>query len=100
NNDGLIDHLYFGDLRGQTFRVDFSPSTSGFKSQVNRILDLSATRKRFYNSPTFTIHSEETAVVSFASGNKSQPLHGHATPVSGVDDFDGVFAIYDYDVYS
>jgi type IV pilus assembly protein PilY1 len=25
NNDGLIDHLYFGDLRGQAFRVDFSP---------------------------------------------------------------------------
>jgi type IV pilus assembly protein PilY1 len=100
NNDGLIDHLYFGDLRGQAFRVDFSPSTNGFKSQVNRILDLSATRKRFYNAPTFTIHSEGTAVVSFASGNKSQPLHGHATSVSGVDDFDGVFAIYDYDVYS
>ena len=101
NNDGLIDHLYFGDLRGQAFRVDFSPSTNGFKSQVNRILDLSATRKRFYNAPTFTVHSKEgVAVVSFASGNKSQPLHGHATPVSGVDDFDGVFAIYDYDVYS
>jgi type IV pilus assembly protein PilY1 len=59
NNDGLIDHLYFGDLRGQAFRVDFSPSTSGFKSQVNRILDLSATRKRFYNAPTFTVHSKE-----------------------------------------
>lgn len=101
NNDGLIDHLYFGDLRGQAFRVDFSPSTNGFKSQVNRVLDLSATRKRFYNAPTFTVHSKEgVAVVSFASGNKSQPLHGHATPVSGVDDFDGVFAIYDYDVYS
>lgn len=100
NNDGLIDHLYFGDLNGQAFRVDFSPSTNGFKSQVNRILDLSATRKRFYNAPTFTIHSDGTAVVSFASGNKSQPLHGHATTVSDVDDFDGVFAIYDYDVYS
>jgi type IV pilus assembly protein PilY1 len=100
NNDGLIDHLYFGDLRGQAFRVDFSPSTSGFKSQVNRILDLSATRKRFYNAPTFTIHSEGTAVVSFASGNKSQPLHGYSSTVLGTDDFDGVFAIYDYDVYS
>lgn len=100
NNDGLIDHLYFGDLRGQAFRVDFSPSTSEFKSQVNRVLDLSATRKRFYNAPTFTIHSEGTAVVSFASGNKSQPLHGHSSTVLGTDDFDGVFAIYDYDVYS
>ncbi len=91
--------LYFGDLRGQAFRVRFSPSTNGFKSQVNRIFDISATRKH-YNAPTFTIHWEGTAVVSFASGNKSQPLHGHSTPVSGVDDFDGVFAIYDYDVYS
>ena len=99
NNDGLIDHLYFGDLRGQAFRVDFSPSTSAFESQVNRILDLTESRKRFYNPPTFTIHSEGTAVVSFASGNKSQPLHGHATTVSANDNFDGVFAIYDYDVY-
>lgn len=100
NNDGLIDHLYFGDLRGQAFRVDFSPSTSSFESQVNRILDLTTTRKRFYNPPTFTIHSEGTAVVSFASGNKSQPLHGRTTTASGIDDFDGVFVIYDYDVFS
>ncbi len=100
NNDGLIDHLYFGDLRGQAFRVDFSLSTNGFKSQVNRVLDLSATRKRFYNAPTFTIHSEGTAVVSFASGNKSQPLHGYSTTALGTDDFDGIFAIYDYDVYA
>lgn len=100
NNDGLIDHLYFGDLRGQAFRVDFSASASEFKSQVNRILNLSESHQRFYNAPTFTIHSEGTAVVSFASGNKSQPLHGYATTPLANENFDGVFAIYDYDVYA
>lgn len=100
NNDGLIDHLYFGDLNGQAFRVDFSASASEFKSQVNRILNLSDSHKRFYNAPTFTIHSEGTAVVSFASGNKSQPLHGYATTPLANENFDGVFAIYDYDAYA
>lgn len=99
NNDGLVDHLYFGDLNGQAFRVDFAPSANEFKSQVNKILDLRATHQRFYNAPTFTIHSEGTAVVTFASGNKSQPLHGHTTSALTSDDFDGVFALYDYDVY-
>ena len=99
NNDGLVDHLYFGDLNGQAFRVDFAPSVNEFKSQVNRILDLTTNHRRFYSAPTFTIHSEGTAVVSFASGNKSQPLHGYSVGALSSDDFDGVFAIYDYDVY-
>lgn len=100
NNDGLVDHLYFGDLNGQAFRVDFAPTDKAFNSQVNRILDLSATHKRFYAAPTFTIHSQGTAVVSFASGNKSQPLHGYATPTLATEDHDGIFAVYDYDVYA
>lgn len=101
NNDGLVDHLYFGDLRGQAFRVDFSPSTNGFKSQVNRILDLSATRKRFYNAPTFTVHSQGVAAVSFASGNRSSPLYGkNISETTAADDYDGVFVVYDYDNYS
>lgn len=100
NNDGLIDHLYFGDLNGQAFRVDFSSSADKFQSQVNKILDVSASHKRFYYPPTFTIHSEGTAVVSFASGNKSSPLHGESVSALSSDDFDGVFAVYDYDVYA
>ena len=99
NNDGLVDHLYFGDLNGQAFRVDFAPSVNEFKSQVNRVLDLTTNHRRFYSAPTFTIHSEGTAVVTFASGNKSQPLHGDTTSALTSDDFDGVFALYDYDVY-
>ncbi|WP_173911725.1 hypothetical protein [Acinetobacter sp. Marseille-Q1618] len=100
NNDGLVDHLYFGDLNGQAFRVDFAPTDTAFNSQVNKILDLSATHKRFYSAPTFTIHSQGTAVVSFASGNKSQPLHGHTTNALATEDYDGVFAVYDYDAYA
>ncbi|MCY1203862.1 hypothetical protein D9M72_153670 [compost metagenome] len=99
NDDGLIDHLYFGDLNGQAFRVDFASNTNEFKSQVNKILDMRTTHQRFYNAPTFTIHSEGTAVVSFASGNKSQPLHGYSTTALETDGFDGIFAVYDYDAY-
>ncbi len=58
NNDGLVDHLYFADLRGQAFRVDFNPTNNVFNSQINKILDISSTGQRFYTEPTFTIHSQ------------------------------------------
>ncbi|WP_347456733.1 hypothetical protein [Acinetobacter thermotolerans] len=101
NNDGLVDHLYFGDLRGQAFRVDFNPSNTKFESQVTKILDLKSSKRRFYEQPTFTIHSQQgVATVSFASGDRSSPLYGKTDTVDSSLDYDGVFVIYDYDVYS
>lgn len=100
NNDGLIDHLYFGDLRGQAFRVDFNPSKTEFESQVTKILDLKFSKRRFYEQPTFTIHSQGVAAVSFASGDRSNPMNGKTTSADASLNYDGVFVIYDYDVYS
>lgn len=100
NNDGLVDHLYFADLRGQAFRVDFNPTNNVFNSQINKILDISSTGQRFYTEPTFTIHSQGVAAVSFASGNRSSPMYGKSTSVTTTDGYDGVFVIYDYDNYS
>lgn len=100
NNDGLVDHLYFADLKGQAFRVDFNPTSGEFNSQVNKILDISSTKQRFYTEPTFTIHSQGVAAVSFASGNRSSPLYGKNISVTTADDYDGVFVVYDYDNYS
>src|SRR5690606_17940278 len=79
NADGLIDHLYFGDLGGQIFRADLnnkqtlSGSTySAFGVRVVRLANLAtddATNDpdnsyiggkapRFYEPPTVTIHDQ------------------------------------------
>ncbi|RPE29892.1 hypothetical protein EC846_2474 [Acinetobacter sp. BIGb0102] len=116
NNDGMVDHIYFGDLAGQAFRVDFSRNTDKFNSQITKILDLhqaDGTSPRFYYSPVFTAHHSSdqleganVVVVSFISGNKSSPLLATSdSPVttgkrdsSGLQ-YDGVYAVYDYDIH-
>ncbi|WP_174493845.1 hypothetical protein [Acinetobacter sp. Marseille-Q1623] len=125
NNDGVVDHLYFGDLAGQAFRVDFKNdgNKDSFDSQVTQILNLqtqdsatqlyNGTAPRFYMAPVFTAHhsagKKEGAniiVVSFVSGNKSSPLLAtDDSPTStGKKDplglqYDAVYAIYDYDIH-
>src|SRR5690606_5292194 len=100
NNDGLVDHLYFGDLRGQAFRVDFNPTATFFSSQVSKILDLKDSYRRFYEQPTFTIHHQKgVAAVSIASGDRSSPMYGKSVNAPGNDNYDGVFVVYDYDVF-
>lgn len=116
NNDGMVDHIYFGDLAGQAFRIDFNPSKTAFNSQATKILNLhqtDGTSPRFYLPPVFTAHysagkkeGANVVVVSFVSGNKSSPLL--ATTDSPTDtgkkdpldlQYDGVYAIYDYDIH-
>lgn len=116
NNDGMIDHLYFGDLAGQAFRVDFDRNLSNFNSKVTKILDLhetNGTSPRFYMSPTFTAHHSahrkegaNVVVASFISGNKSSPLLAtiDSPTTTGVQSplglqYDAVYAIYDYDIH-
>lgn len=125
NNDGIVDHIYFGDLAGQAFRVDFQNDgkADGFDSQVTQILNLqnvSATATkydgiapRFYMSPVFTVHHSagkkegaNIVVVSFVSGNKSSPLLAtdDSPATTGKKDplglqYDAVYAIYDYDIH-
>ena len=116
NNDGYVDHLYFGDLAGQGFRVDFkNDGASKFNAQINKVLNLKktdGTSPRFYVAPTFTAHRSDgkteggdIVVAAFISGNKSSPLLATAdSPTlfksSTGFQFDGVYAIYDYDIYA
>lgn len=90
DNDGLTDHLYFGDLGGQVFRADLnnkSTSASGFGVRVVRLADLATSttgvgitngdNPRFYEAPTITVHKDLGArfvVVGLASGDRSSPL--------------------------
>ena len=101
NNDGLADHLYFGDLGGQVWRVDLNASskagdTKNLADRVVRILDMSSASKvpRFYSAPTFTIHNSVNglfAAVTIGSGNLSLPM-------SEIDQNDALYVVYDKDV--
>ncbi|WP_425426810.1 PilC/PilY family type IV pilus protein [Acinetobacter populi] len=98
NADGLVDHLYFGDLGGQVFRIDLNneegTSAANFGKRVVRLADLGTTstgaaitngdQPRFYQPPTITVHDEGTdtfVVVGLASGDRSTPLD--VSPVIG-----------------
>lgn len=117
NNDGIVDHLYFGDLAGQAFRVDLkNDGASTYTAKATKILDLhkiNGTSPRFYTLPVFTAHRSagkteggNIVVATFVSGNKSSPLlaSNDSPLISGKRssdglEFDGVYAVYDYDVY-
>lgn len=105
NNDGLVDHLYFGDLGGQVFRIDLNnnASTSGaFATRSTRIMNMHAsggTSPRFYAAPSFAIFEDSAsgnlfAGISIGSGNLSHPLAGYD---SGRH-YDALYTIYDKDV--
>lgn len=107
DGDGLVDHLYFGDLGGQVFRVDLDNNQnfeddeySNFGVRVVRLANLGQSLKaddsgdlntndngdspRFYQPPTITIHDQglKTFIaVSIASGDRSTPLD--VTPTQG-----------------
>ncbi|EPG41516.1 hypothetical protein [Acinetobacter colistiniresistens] len=111
DNDGLVDHLFFGDLGGQAFRIDLNnkaTSTANFSKRIVRLYNAHTTAgasPRFYEMPSFSVHSGVDGlfgVVALSSGNRSSPLAG-VHRVDGVDTItttanDAVYVIYDNDV--
>ncbi|MCF9045452.1 PilC/PilY family type IV pilus protein [Acinetobacter nectaris] len=102
DGDGLVDHLYFGDLGGQVWRVDINnknTNTSDISTfaTVNRLANFNAQQQHFYEMPAFTIHQDNNgyfAAISLASGNRSNPLStAEATP-------NRVYVLIDHDVTS
>ncbi|MGE8610400.1 MAG: PilC/PilY family type IV pilus protein, partial [Acinetobacter baumannii] len=116
DSDGLIDHLYFGDLGGQVFRVDLNNNAAGtdakdqkgnFATHVVRVLNQhvdDGTSPRFYEMPSFSVHHADSGllgVVALSSGNRSSPLSGVVgknNPTPSTSASDGVFVIFDKDV--
>lgn len=93
DGDNLVDHLYFGDLGGQVFRVDLnnlnnSAASQNFGVRVVRIANLATfpdtglavtngDNPRFYEAPTLSMHRESNKkflLVGIASGDRSSPL--------------------------
>ncbi|HRB83927.1 MAG TPA: pilus assembly protein PilY [Acinetobacter johnsonii] len=105
DSDGLTDHLYFGDLGGQVWRIDLNnkagANTALFAKQPTRVINLNngTYGPRFYEMPSFSTYSEGGTifgVVSIGSGNRSQPLAEYSTSTNYKHD--GVFNLYDKDV--
>jgi type IV pilus assembly protein PilY1 len=106
DNDGLVDHLYFGDLGGQVFRIDLNNNAStigAFATRSTRILNMHNTTAgyspRFYAAPSFAIFKDTVsgklfAAISIGSGNLSHPLAGYDSGRS----YDALYTIYDKDV--
>ncbi|MEJ2899523.1 VWA domain-containing protein [Acinetobacter sp. NS-4] len=110
NGDGLIDHLYFGDLGGQVFRADLNntsgTTTTNFGKRVVRLANLATDSSgvaltggknpRFYEAPTVTIHDQGATsfiVVGIAAGNRSTPLDVY--PIVGREGMKPVNALSD-----
>lgn len=107
NGDDLVDHLYFGDLGGQVFRIDLNnhaAAQGAFATRVQRILDLNTNtaagkRPRFYDMPAFSLYSNNGsifAVMSIGSGNRSSPMADYASGTSGRN-YDAIYNVYDKD---
>lgn len=105
NADGITDHLYFGDLGGQLFRVDFKDGMIN-DSQITKLLkneyENTANAKythRFYEMPVVSIHRNPAsnqlfALINIVSGDRSSPLskmrddNQYADRVYGIIDTD------------
>ena len=105
NADGITDHLYFGDLGGQLFRVDFkdgmindSQITKLLKNEYENTANVKYTH-RFYEMPVVSIHRNPTsnqlfALINIVSGDRSSPLskmrddNQYADRVYGIIDTD------------
>ena len=106
NADGLIDHLYFGDLGGQVWRIDLNNDakneTNLFARTPTRLLNLNNAEKspRFYETPafsTYSTHGQIFGAVTIGTGNRSMPLIDYTVGEEGRD-YDAIFNIYDKDV--
>ncbi len=106
DGDDFVDHLYFGDLGGQLFRVDLdnkATALTAFAKAPVRLLNLhraDGKSPRFYDMPSFSIYNEKGttfAVISIGSGNRSQPLQNYTVDATGID-YDAVYNLYDKDV--
>lgn len=119
NADGLVDHLYFGDLGGQVFRIDLNNNQtltgstySDFGVRVVRLANLATNdttsdsgndytgskAPRFYEPPTVTIHDEgkDTFIaLGIASGDRSTPLDVSPTGTAGRDNMKPSTALTD-----
>ncbi|WP_201594066.1 pilus assembly protein [Psychrobacter fulvigenes] len=116
DDDGMIDHLYFGDLGGQLFRVDLrngqsisgSTGINNFTRRIVKVLDANTgtleaegLQRRFYGQPSVSFYKDKSvlfALVNIASGDRSNPISRLRNDISSQSD--RLFGIIDRDIAS
>jgi len=77
NGDGNADRLYFGDLGGQLWRVDFDDVTKSDDYNVRLLADVSASGYQpFYYPPSVSLQAgskNNFYAVTIESGNRDNP---------------------------
>jgi len=79
DNNGVSDRVYFGDLGGQMWRVDFDDVTLASDTHVSLFADVTnATgHKPLFYAPSVSLNrenGERFLSVTFGSGDRTQPL--------------------------
>ena len=83
NNDTIADRLYFGDIGGQLWRVDFQgelDGTAGFANDFSgyQLADLHGTstndNRRFFARPVAAFTPQGKLAIAVGSGHRSHPL--------------------------
>lgn len=116
DDDGMIDHLYFGDLGGQLFRVDLrngqaisgSKGINNFTRRIVKVLDGNSgslveegLQRRFYGQPSVSFYKDNSvlfALVNIASGDRSNPISRLRNTIPAQSD--RLFGIIDRDIAS
>ncbi|MGP5060236.1 PilC/PilY family type IV pilus protein [Psychrobacter celer] len=116
DDDGMIDHLYFGDLGGQLFRVDLrngqaisgSAGINKFTRRIVKVLDGNSgslveegLQRRFYGQPSVSFYKDNSvlfALVNIASGDRSNPISRLRNDIPSQSD--RLFGIIDRDIAS
>ncbi|MGP9556281.1 PilC/PilY family type IV pilus protein [Psychrobacter sp. AOP7-A1-24] len=116
DDDGMIDHLYFGDLGGQLFRVDLrngqaisgSTGINNFTRRIVKVLDGNSgtlvergLQRRFYGQPSVSFYKDNSvlfALVNIASGDRSNPISRLRNDIP--NESDRLFGIIDRDIAS
>lgn len=116
DDDGMIDHLYFGDLGGQLFRVDLrngqaisgSTGINNFTRRIVKVLDGNSgslveegLQRRFYGQPSVSFYKDNSvlfALVNIASGDRSNPISRLRNNIPAQSD--RLFGIIDRDIAS
>jgi len=78
NTDGMADRLYFGDLGGQVWRIDFDNVDQDSEFDLYKMADLGKSdHQPFFYAPSVAYHSLSSArylTVSIGSGNRDNPM--------------------------
>ncbi|MGP5514153.1 hypothetical protein [Psychrobacter alimentarius] len=116
DDDGMIDHLYFGDLGGQLFRVDLrngqdiggGTGINNFTRRIVKVLDGNSgtlvedgLQRRFYGQPSVSFYKDQSvlfALVNIASGDRSNPISRLRNTIPAQSD--RLFGIIDRDIAS